>query len=124
MKGGQDSFFHWAGHSSCLEHTAEHQPHPVNLGAARHVEQVRKCLHPGPLGDTLNICYKERGRERGEERGREGRERGKRGRERGEKRGREGREEEREKKGSGKEIVTMYSLPLEIKSKTNKQSGG
>lgn len=55
IPGGQDSFLQPRSHSSSQEHAPEHQPQPMNLGAVRHMAQVRKCWQPGPLWGTWII---------------------------------------------------------------------
>lgn len=55
IPGGQDSFLQRLWHSLSQEHTPEHQPQPMNLGAVRHMAQVRKCWQPGPLWGTWII---------------------------------------------------------------------
>ena len=57
IPGGQDSFRQRPRHSLSQEHSPEHQPHPMNLGAVRHMAQVRECWHPGPRWGTWIICH-------------------------------------------------------------------
>ena len=60
IPGGQDSFLQRLGHSLSQEHTPEHQPQPINLGAVRHMAQVRKCWQPGPLWGTWIIWSRDK----------------------------------------------------------------
>lgn len=59
IPGGQDSFLQRLWHSLSQEHTPEHQPQPMNLGAVRHMAQVRKCWQPGPRWGTWIIWNRE-----------------------------------------------------------------
>lgn len=60
IPGGQDSFLQRLWHSLSHEHTPEHQPQPMNLGAVRHMAHVRKCWQPGPLWGTWIIWNRDK----------------------------------------------------------------
>lgn len=55
INGGQVLLLHWPRHSVIFEQTPSHHPQPIKRGACIHLEQVSRCVHPGPLGDTVTI---------------------------------------------------------------------